>query len=140
MDGLIMEPDQLTLMSNHSDGSFRLASGPINWSISIQSRSWRPPTDVFETEDSILVKVEIAGMTGHEFSIHLSANTISISGTRPPQTGRCAYYQMEIHSGDFLTEVELPSLVDPDQISADYKDGYLIVTVKKIQSRHIQVT
>ena len=27
-----------------------------------QQRNWRPPTDVYETEESVIVKVEVAGM------------------------------------------------------------------------------
>jgi len=140
MNDLLMEPELSNLGPFQSEGLFKLINGPTNWSVTIQSRSWSPPTDVFETEDSILVKVEIAGMTGHEFSIHLSTSTISISGIRPPQSARCAYYQMEIHSGEFLTEVELPSPIDADRITATYNDGFLSVTLPKVQPRRIQVT
>jgi HSP20 family protein len=140
MNDLRMEPELHNLGPFQSEGLFRLINGPTNWSVTIQSRSWSPPTDVFETDDSIVVKVEIAGMAGHEFSIHLSTSSISISGIRPPQSGRCAYYQMEILSGEFLTEVELPSPIDADHISADYNDGFLSVTLPKVQPQHIPVT
>ncbi|RME06372.1 MAG: hypothetical protein D6803_06650, partial [Anaerolineae bacterium] len=34
-----------------------------------QSRLWSPPTDVYETADNVIVRVEIAGMQKSEFSI-----------------------------------------------------------------------
>jgi hypothetical protein len=39
-----------------------------------QHQSWRPPTDVYETDDFVVVKVEIAGVDEQGFSISLDAN------------------------------------------------------------------
>src|SRR5512138_3366911 len=33
-----------------------------NWRIGPHAHAWRPPTDVFEREDTLVVRVEIAGM------------------------------------------------------------------------------
>ena len=32
-------------------------------------RLWRPPTDVYETDDAVTVKIEIAGMDPKDFNI-----------------------------------------------------------------------
>ena len=69
---------------------------------------WRPPTDVYETEDAIVVRVEIAGMREADFTVALVERSLLIRGVRQDLTERRAYYQMEIPFGEFSTEVELP--------------------------------
>jgi len=105
-----------------------------NWLAGSQTRVWRPPTDVFETDTEILVKVEIAGAERTDFYISLDDRHLSVRGVRyDPSPERRAYYQMEIHFGEFFTEVDLPGPVDKDQIQAEYHDGFLAVTLVKQQ-------
>jgi len=35
---------------------------PSRWRIFSRLHAWRPPTDVYEVEDAIIIRVEIAGM------------------------------------------------------------------------------
>lgn len=111
---------------------------------SLQHRGrWCPPTDVFETDSHAVVKVEIAGMTGHDFHISLSNQILTIVGHRPDSSSekKRAFQQMEISYGPFETEVFLPWMVDGDRVEAKYEDGFLIVTLPKVpvQKRHIAV-
>ena len=39
----------------------------IHWQV--RSSVWHPPTDVYETEDDFIVKVEIAGMRDEDFTV-----------------------------------------------------------------------
>lgn len=104
------------------------------WLAGSQSRVWRPPTDVFETDTEIVVKVEIAGAEHTDFYISLDDRHLSVRGLRyDPTPERRAYYQMEIHFGEFFTEVELPGPVDKEQVQAEYHDGFLCVTLLKQQ-------
>jgi HSP20 family protein len=93
---------------------------------------WRPPTDVYETEQSIRVQVEVAGMEHADFSVTLEGRELRITGTRKDHLERRVYHQMEIHTGDFLTEVDLPVCVDPNLIRAHYHDGFLLVDLRKV--------
>lgn len=47
------------------------------------TKVWRPPIDVFETEDEVIILVEIAGMKQKDFNIALHGNTLTIHGDRP---------------------------------------------------------
>jgi len=104
-----------------------------------QEKTWRPPTDVYETDDSVIVKVEIAGMSETEFSISLSNRNLSIYGTRTDRVCKLAYQQLEIPYGPFRTEVFLPYAVDRDEIQATYGNGFLTVVLPKAQARQIKV-
>lgn len=106
---------------------------------SFQAHIWRPPTDVFETENSIIIRMEIAGMCDSEFNIGLENRILSIRGGRPALSEHGAYYQMEINTGEFLSLVELPTAVEFDQIKADYSDGFLTLVLPKSVTQHIDV-
>ena len=103
------------------------------------SRRWRPPTDVFETEDAIIVRVEIAGMRDADFSVSLQDRLLVIQGTRSDQSERQAFHQMEIRFGEFSTEVELHWPVISDEVEAVYRDGFLTLVLPKAKPRVIEI-
>ena len=94
---------------------------------------WRPPTDVYETAQSIRVQVEVAGMEHSDFSVTLEGQVLKVAGHRKDHLERRVYHQMEIHTGEFLAEVELPGKVEPDFVRAHYHDGFLLVELRKVQ-------
>ena len=102
-----------------------------------RSIAWRPPTDVFETEQDIVVRVEIAGMREEDFLVELTRRRLVVRGVRPDISEKRAFHQMEIRFGEFVTQVELPVQVVADQVEATYKDGFLQVVLPKIQARQI---
>ncbi len=108
--------------------------------LSARSRIWRPPTDVFETETSIVVRVEIAGMREAEFSIFLEDQRVTIQGKRDEgKTERRAYHQMEIHFGEFSSQLQLPWPIESEDVEAEYYDGFLWVRFPKASPRQIKV-
>jgi HSP20 family protein len=109
----------------------------VSWQV--RSRTWSPPTDVYETEEVYIVRVEIAGMREEDFEVQLENNTLLISGSRPDLTERRAYQQMEIRFGKFSTAITLPGSVNIEQARAEYKDGFLIVVLPKATPNQIKV-
>lgn len=109
----------------------------ISWTV--RSSAWSPPTDVYETDDAIVVRVEVAGMRGEDFEITLEDGFLKISGTRPDVPERRAYHQMEIRFGKFSTAVGLPAPVDVEKSQAEYEDGFLTITLPKAKPNFIQV-
>jgi HSP20 family protein len=105
----------------------------------MRQHAWRPPTDVFETEDVIVVRVEAAGMLEADFSVVLDGRFLSIRGVRSDTSERRAYYQMEIPFGEFASEVELPFPVDAQGIEAVYKNGFLRVTLPKVRPQKVDI-
>lgn len=92
---------------------------------------WRPPTDVYETEDDVIVKMEIAGMRDDDLEVTVQDNILLINGSRSDPTERKAYHQMEIPFGKFSVGIELPVQVDTDRATAEYKDGFLTIQLPK---------
>ncbi len=117
----------------------------VNWRISSHPHAWRPPTDVYEREDSVVVRVEIAGMNENDFSINLDQNILTIHGIRQDTAAsgagreRRAYHQMEINFGEFLTTVEIQAPIDIEHVSAEYQNGFLWVLLPKAQPKIIKI-
>ncbi len=88
---------------------------------------------MYETEHAVRVQVEVAGMEESDFTVVLDGNVLKISGSRPGHPERRIYHQLEIHTGEFFTEVELPFPVDAKTIRAKYHDGFLAVDLAKLQ-------
>lgn len=97
----------------------------------VRSNTWSPPTDVYETEQAIVVRVEIAGMREEDFEVAVENNVLLIAGSRPDKLERRAYHQMEIRFGRFVTAVGLNAPIDVDASKAEYADGFLTVTLPK---------
>ena len=130
------DPDAL---QSEIERLFGVSSTASRWVIIRHSHRWRPPTDVYETEDHIVVQVEIAGMRNGGFSVSLSDRVLSISGTRQDPTPKTAYLQMEIPYGDFHTEVFIPVPIAEDAIQATYQDGFLKILLPKAKSHRVRI-
>jgi HSP20 family protein len=111
----------------------------IGWQVGVHSYAWTPPTDVYETEVSFVVRVEVAGMRESDFTIDVEDNFLVVSGVRAESAERRAYHQMEIRFGEFSTAVELPLGVDVSKAEAEYEDGFLSVILPKLKPAIINI-
>lgn len=95
---------------------------------------WRPPADVYETDSSFVVKVELPGMRDAEIAITLDGRSLRLSGSRREERAErlACYHQMGINYGSFEIEVFLARLIDDERISAHYDDGFLFVELPKL--------
>ena len=111
----------------------------VGWQVQVRAGIWSPPTDVYETENAYVVRVEIAGMREDDFEITFENKFLMISGSRPDVPERRAYQQMEIRFGKFETVVGLPDPVNLDASRADYSEGFLTVTLPKAKPSQISI-
>lgn len=108
---------------------FRLTTISRHWAT--RPHLWAPPTDLLETERAYVVRVEVAGMQDAELSIDIEGSRIAIYGLRQQPSEQAAYHQMEVRFGEFLSELEIPGVVDTERIQANYQDGFLTVLLPK---------
>jgi HSP20 family protein len=117
---------------------FEVSPGAKKWSA--RAKIWQPPTDVYETEEQIVVQIEIAGMGEAEFVISLEKRTLAIGGVRPPQITGGACHQLEIPTGEFVSMIELPAPVEYERVEAEYSDGFLLVVLPKARPSRIEIS
>ena len=109
------------------------------WLAARQHKVWRPPTDVYETDDCVVVKVEIAGMQDEDFQLSLDGKRLIISGIRRDPASKLGYQQMEILYGHFETDVHLARAINEEKIEATYQNGFLVVHMPKVKPRTVPV-
>src|SRR5438105_9923554 len=111
--------------------------------IPVPNRFWQPRVDMHETPDSIIVKVEVAGVNPDRLNVSLSSDdrVLTISGERVEEdrerVDRIRCYQLEIYFGPFERDIVLPgdTRIERDQIGASYKEGFLLITLPKRADR-----
>lgn len=98
-------------------------------------RSWTPAVDVFEREDSVLLKAELPGLRVDDVDVEIDENVLTIRGERTfadtVEDGR--YHRVERSYGTFSRSLTLPQGIDADAVSARFVDGVLEVTVPKAE-------
>lgn len=123
-------------MQQLSDEAFR---GFFAVPVGGAGRFWMPPVDIHETNDALVVKMEIAGTRADDLQVTLSSDdrVLTIAGNRAEghvdREGRIRCHQLEIYFGPFERAVVLPTTVqvERDAITATYRDGFLIVALPK---------
>jgi len=92
---------------------------------------WVPNTDVYATDEGLVVKVELAGMRSENLQITVEGNKLRISGERPDgcRAAKFSFLAMEINYGPFENILELPAGYDLSQAKASYLNGFLRVDV-----------
>ncbi len=95
---------------------------------------WVPNTDVYVTEGSLVVKVELAGMRKEDLELTVEGNRLKISGQRPDgcRAPKCTFLVMEINYGAFESIIEVPAGYDLSQAEASYQNGFLRVDVPEL--------
>ena len=113
-------------------------SGPVG------EEEWQPPIDVAETENELVVNVEIPGVDPKDIDVSLSGDTLFIRGEKKPETEEKGedYHLLERNYGTFVRSIHLPVEVQNDKISASYKNGVLTIVFPKsgrTQKKEIKV-
>jgi HSP20 family protein len=95
--------------------------------------AWRPPTDVYETPDEIIVVIELAGVDEEDMTVTLFSDLLVVEGRREqPVAEMSACHQLGIKYGDFRSEIAMHVPVDNDKVKADYKNGLLKIILQKL--------
>jgi HSP20 family protein len=105
---------------------------------------WVPNTDVYVTEDGLVIKVEIAGMRKEDLQLVIEGTKVKISGHRPDgcRAPKCKFLVMEINYGAFESVIELPEGYEMTRAKAAYQNGFLRIDVplaKNAGIEHIEI-
>ncbi len=105
---------------------------------------WEPPVDLAETEDVFILQADIPGVPKDALELTIVGNVLTIKGERlpKPDTEHDAYHLRERRNGAFQRSFELPAEFKQSQVSADFLDGVLTVTLPKrhaTQPRHVRI-
>ncbi|PLX99604.1 MAG: molecular chaperone [Desulfuromonas sp.] len=95
-----------------------------------------PKINLSEDADSYYLEALLPGVEEKDIDLSVAGNTLTLSGERTEEKngdGR-TWHRRERGSGKFLRTIELPSDINGKKVSAEYRNGLLIVTMAKAES------
>jgi HSP20 family protein len=95
--------------------------------------TWMPATDIEQTEDTIVFKLEMPEMKKEDVSIEVHGRTLQIMGERHEEKEEKheGYLARERSYGSFSRSFLLPEGTHEDDIEATFENGLLKVTVPR---------
>ena len=94
---------------------------------------WAPLVDIIEEEKEYRIKAELPEVSKPDVKVTVQDDVLTIAGERTfekEDTGR-KYHRVERAYGSFARSFTLPEDADAAKVSADFKDGVLIVHLPK---------
>ncbi len=92
--------------------------------------TWMPPVDIFQTgEHELVLKAELPDMSREDIDINIENFVLTIKGEKKAlaDVKDEQYHHVERRYGSFSRSFSLPQTVDPNKVSAEYKNGVLTV-------------
>jgi HSP20 family protein len=108
----------------------------------LSERSWKPPMDIYETSEEIIILAEIAGVAKEDLDIEINDKAVKISGKRRLifSTEETRYRLAEIQYGRFERVLFLPAPIDMEVVSASYANGFLQIRMaKRLHERTLKI-
>ena len=94
-----------------------------------------PPINVFQRGSDFVAIIELPGVSKDDLGLEVRGNTIRISGKRTVDYGgKASMHRRERIAGNFDRTINLPVGLDPDRITADYRDGILALSLPRAES------
>ncbi|MBW2439683.1 MAG: Hsp20/alpha crystallin family protein [Deltaproteobacteria bacterium] len=99
----------------------------------LAERTWKPPMDMNETPEEVIIVAEVPGVDKDDLEVEISSKAVRIKGKRYARhcTDNATYRLAELQYGDFERVLFLPSLIDPEIVSAAYQNGLLEIRLAK---------
>ena len=120
--------DRMTRLFNEAAGRVGTPEG-----VDLTAGLWNPAVDVYETNDSIVMKADLPDVKQNEVDVSIEGNTLTIKGERKreKEVNEKSYYRSERTYRSFLRSFTLPGTVDPEKIEATFTNGVLKLTLPK---------
>lgn len=108
-----------------------------DWTTAEHEMVWKPAVELRRRDGEYEVLAATAGVPAQDLEIQISPDDLLIKGQvhhrHTPKKGEVQF--CEFDRGELFRAVHFPEKVDPDQITADYKDGLLRITAPIVERR-----
>eukprot|EP00357_Protocruzia_adherens_P004823 CAMPEP_0115022788 /NCGR_PEP_ID=MMETSP0216-20121206/31822_1 /TAXON_ID=223996 /ORGANISM="Protocruzia adherens, Strain Boccale" /LENGTH=118 /DNA_ID=CAMNT_0002395665 /DNA_START=15 /DNA_END=371 /DNA_ORIENTATION=+ len=100
---------------------------------------FQPSWDVSEDNTSLSISVEVPGMDKEDIHVDVHGDVLTISGEKRQEDREEGddhkWHRVERCYGSFSRSIKLPSTANLEQVSAQYEQGVLNITVPKEEPR-----
>ncbi|MDH4210393.1 MAG: Hsp20/alpha crystallin family protein [candidate division WOR-3 bacterium] len=105
--------------------------------------NWQPSYNLYTTDDSIIVHLELTGVSLRDVVIFLRSRYMHIAGNRtaPPPIieEHCIFHNLEIPYGRFTRRIDFPMPVETRGYKYEMKNGILTLQFKVVEKKIIPV-
>ena len=98
-----------------------------------ESVGWTPKADIFEDEEGVALRFELAGVDPKDVDIRFENGVLTLRGDRKMENEDKPdnYHRVELAYGTFTRSFSLPATIDAEKIRAESKNGVLTVHLPK---------
>lgn len=97
-----------------------------------QAAAWAPTVDVYETAEAFVILAELPGVSEDDVDITVDGEEVRLRGERHlPGPRPESFERLERSYGPFTRSFHFEQEVDPDRVTAEFKDGLLRLEVRK---------
>ncbi|MCS7158683.1 MAG: Hsp20/alpha crystallin family protein [Blastocatellia bacterium] len=96
---------------------------------------WAPVVNIAETDDNYIITAELPGISKDDIKVTYENGILTIQGEKKQEKEEKGktWHRIEAVYGAFERSFRLPSLIQADKISAEYKEGVLTLTLPKAE-------
>lgn len=101
----------------------------------IYPAQWSPSVDISESKDEFVLSAELPGMSKDDIQVTYVDSSLKIEGERRQEKEQknVNVHRVERDHGKFCRSFQLPTAIQPNKISADFKDGILTIRLPKAE-------
>jgi len=100
-------------------------------------RKIKPFTDIFETRNDLVVRIDMPGVKRDDISIRMNPTTLEVNAkiNKYKVTRKDTFYKKERKQSKYYRYGNLPIPVDPHTIRATYRAGVLEIRARKAKTK-----
>ncbi|GAB6056368.1 Hsp20/alpha crystallin family protein [Methanobacterium movens] len=93
----------------------------------------KPLTDVIETENGLVVKMDLPGVKKEDIDLQMAEDQIIIKTFFEEKSEEVKYLQKERSHGKTIRTLTLPFSIDVEKVKADFDNSILTIKLPKIE-------
>ena len=96
-----------------------------------EGTGWQPAVDIEKEDGKMLINAELPGVNKDDISIDVNGNVLTLKGVKKDEkeVNEENVYRRESFRGTFQRSFALDESVNPDDISAHFRDGILKIEI-----------
>ena len=101
----------------------------------ITQGAWIPAVDIYETQESIVLKAELPGISRDDINVEVKDGMLTLKGEKrlEREVQEENYHRVERSYGAFQRAFTLPNTIQQEKVKAKFKDGILEITLAKAE-------
>jgi HSP20 family protein len=93
-----------------------------------------PPINVFRKGEDLALVAEVPGISRSDLEIQIKGRTVRLAGSKSLQyPEKASVHRRERLQGRFDRSVTLPIEIDPERVSAECRDGILVIALPRAE-------